>query len=377
MKTASDLLHKASLIAEREKATKLEAHRRGETFNVFRLCQVDHYETRHSAILAEWLNPDGSHGQGDLFLRLFLEAINDPILQVFQTRNAVVKTEYTIDNGRLDLFIEDSSGNAIIIENKLYADDQDAQLKRYAEFAKNSTVHQQFLILYLTLDGHEARSKSAEGVKYTPISYNRTILSWIDACIKEVYDKPFLRESLIQYGNHIKQLTGDTMDNNSKIELVDAMVREPEGVAAIINAQDAWEKAILEKSLFTPLNNFAENRGMKFSINDRFWMKNSWGRLEFIIEPKLKIVFEYEHHGRYSFYYGVVDTRSDRPKKQLLPGLKGGNEDWRYGWCYLDKHKDWTVSDLVEISQDNGAFLQQICDIVDGLFINMKKVGIY
>ena len=39
-------------------------------FNIFRLLGVARAEvTTHSAMLAELLNPDGSHGQGDRFLR--------------------------------------------------------------------------------------------------------------------------------------------------------------------------------------------------------------------------------------------------------------------------------------------------------------------
>ncbi|MBP5336790.1 MAG: PD-(D/E)XK nuclease family protein [Bacteroidales bacterium] len=376
MTPITNLLRKASLIAERENAIKSEALQRGEEFNVFRLCKVDHYENLHSAILSELLNPTGSHGQEDLFLRLFLKTIDEPLSQVFHTNKALVATEYAIENGRLDIFIDDMTGNAIIIENKLYADDQDAQLMRYAEYANNKSSLKQFLILYLTLDGHEAKDKSANGVKYTPISYQSTVLKWIEDCIREVYDKPFLRETLIQYELHIKQLTRDTMNKGSKKELVEAMVHEPEGVAAIINAQDEWEKVILENSLFIPLREYAKARGMGFSINNRFWMKSPWGRLEFTLAPNLKIVFEYEHQGRNSFYYGIVDTRDDRPERQLLPGLYGGNDDWRYGWCYLDNHKDWTINDLAEIAQDKGVFLQHICDIVNGLYKEMKIANI-
>lgn len=46
--------------------------RDGIGFNVFHLCQVDHYETMHSRIIAEFLNPQGSHGMGDVFLSEFL-----------------------------------------------------------------------------------------------------------------------------------------------------------------------------------------------------------------------------------------------------------------------------------------------------------------
>ncbi|OAV63577.1 hypothetical protein Barb6XT_03113 [Bacteroidales bacterium Barb6XT] len=96
----------------------------GGKFNMFRIVDVSHYETIHSAIIAELLNPKGSHGLKEKFLEAFVRQaeIND-----FNCNCAS-----TIDDGRLDILIKDSTGrNAIIIENKIYAGDQDNQLKRY------------------------------------------------------------------------------------------------------------------------------------------------------------------------------------------------------------------------------------------------------
>ena len=68
MNNLSSLLNRAAILLERNKAVIAEARHRGEEFNVFHLCKVDHYENCHSAILAEFLDPNGSHGQGDTFL---------------------------------------------------------------------------------------------------------------------------------------------------------------------------------------------------------------------------------------------------------------------------------------------------------------------
>ena len=45
----------------------------GENFNVFRILKLESSEVRmHSAFIAELLNPHGSHGQRDVFLKLFV-----------------------------------------------------------------------------------------------------------------------------------------------------------------------------------------------------------------------------------------------------------------------------------------------------------------
>jgi hypothetical protein len=47
----------------------------GSCFNVFRALRVTEEEAKHLAFIAQLLDPRGSHGQGDLFLRRFLEAV--------------------------------------------------------------------------------------------------------------------------------------------------------------------------------------------------------------------------------------------------------------------------------------------------------------
>ena len=50
----------------------------GENFNVFRVQKMDTKEVQlHTAFLAELLNPSGSHGQGSIFLDLFIKTLNE------------------------------------------------------------------------------------------------------------------------------------------------------------------------------------------------------------------------------------------------------------------------------------------------------------
>jgi hypothetical protein len=59
-----------SIIARYKKIDELT----GENFNVFRILKLESSEVRmHSAFLAELLDPNGSHGQKDAFLKLFIK----------------------------------------------------------------------------------------------------------------------------------------------------------------------------------------------------------------------------------------------------------------------------------------------------------------
>lgn len=367
-----DLFQKSALLAAQNNAARAESRRRGEAFNVFKVCGVNHYENLHSAIIAEWLDPFGSHGQNDLFLSLFLRCSVNDFADGFCSSKASVFTEYSTDEGRLDILIEDHAGRAVIIENKIYAGDQDAQLKRYERFAQTKYLTGNFRLLYLTLDGVEASEQSGKGVDYEPISYKGTVLSWLEACLESVYDKPLLRESMIQYRNLIKQLTGQDMDKTVEKELVAEMIRTPQAVAAILQAYPAWEKEVLETKLFKPLEEYALRHGFIFTVDSRFWAKNAWGYFSFQVKENLSIVFQYAGRGRNDFYYGIVDKRPDCREQKPLPGLERSNENWRYGWHYFDMHRNWTINDIAEMSNDDGVFVNYICSAVDHMMAEMK-----
>ena len=134
-KELHNLLNEVNVILQQEKIKKEESLKRGERFNMFATLGVAHYEVTHSAIIASFLNPQELHGQGDKFLKLFLSIIGDET--ELDTANSNVYTESSNDDGRIDILIEDNNKKAVIIENKIYAGDQNEQLKRYNHFASN------------------------------------------------------------------------------------------------------------------------------------------------------------------------------------------------------------------------------------------------
>lgn len=70
------LLSKLNVLVAEEKKRQEEKLRRGESFNVFSILKMESNETAtHSAILAELLNPRGSHGCGSAFLGAFLRQV--------------------------------------------------------------------------------------------------------------------------------------------------------------------------------------------------------------------------------------------------------------------------------------------------------------
>ena len=164
MKELKNLLQQVATITQKNNEL-LDAT--GGRFNMFRICGVNHYENTHSAIIAELLNPKGSHSLKSAFLEAFLNLIDkDSIPTTFNPSTATAYTEYTTDNGRIDILIEDDQKNALIIENKIYAPDQREQLKRYNQYAQKQ--YRAYKIYYLTLLGDKASEQSGEGVMSYP-----------------------------------------------------------------------------------------------------------------------------------------------------------------------------------------------------------------
>lgn len=197
----------------------------GRKFNVFSILGVESRETStHSAFLVELLNPDGSHGQGKVFLELFIEMLGKkiPVDNIPLTNSerievkkekylGTVKKKYT-EGGRADIVIFGTNGS-ICIENKIYAKDQKNQLIRYHnEYVKDG---KNGLILYLTLWGGKASDLSAQelkvGIDYFTISYKKDILEWLIKCQKEVIEVPTIRDVIGQYIYLIKKLIGQGM----------------------------------------------------------------------------------------------------------------------------------------------------------------------
>lgn len=227
------LLSQVRVYVNEDKQRRAEAFRRGECYNVFNVLGVDNMELSHSAFLAALLDPDGSHGMQDAFLKAFIDTIAHGGTKLeLDTAHAKVYTEYNIGNitettgGRIDILITDhsetgsgkDSGHAIIIENKIWAADQPNQLQRYDKYACGTYSSDGYLLLYLTLDGKEPTDQSkGELTDYRCISYRRDIIDWLRKCAQLAFDKPRVRETINQYINLLQQLTNqNTMEQNKE-----------------------------------------------------------------------------------------------------------------------------------------------------------------
>ena len=185
----------------------------GGNFNFFSFLSMERNEVKHSAIIAELLNPNGSHSQGELFLKLFLEQL-EPIIDISNEHTFIVRTEEYVPNlkeqkkGFLDIVIE-SDDTYIVIENKIDTVDAEGQLQKYCEHIE--TIEKQTkALLYLTPtgDGPTKYSHPQSEIVFEKLSYCGDIVAWLDSCITKVSGPPRVLDTLHQYQMTVRKLTG-------------------------------------------------------------------------------------------------------------------------------------------------------------------------
>lgn len=304
------------VVAQNERTKERYSH--GELFNVFNILGLESKEVRlHSALLAELLRPNGMSGVGNAFQKAFLAILGLPENYIVDGRVSVelsIGTTTDTEGGRIDIIMEDGN-HAIIIENKIYARDEPAQLLRYTNFAKNNYPYG-YRLLYLTLDGKEASDDSAQGCPYQCISYKNEISKWLAECARISFDRPLVRETIRQYINLIKQLTNQSMGTLEDNKLVE-LVASPEHVAEylmIINNQTAIENKI-RLGFVTEIEKMARDMGYEIvPVGDkRTYLYEGWGGYALFKLPQNESIY---------FYIGGDNTRK-RGHAYGLISLKG------------------------------------------------------
>jgi len=202
----------------------LSAHARA--FNVFSILRGEGEEVGlHTAFIEALINPAGTHGCGATLLELFLVEIGVGLPHADLSGAIIERERRTSDSGQIDLLIElPRAGIVVIVENKIYAGDQHRQLERYHQLAtKRAGPTGRAHVFYLTLHGTEPSAASRGTLpleKVTCVSYREHILRWIARCIEKASRHATLRETLAQYEELIKKLTGQSMNDETRDEVL-------------------------------------------------------------------------------------------------------------------------------------------------------------
>jgi hypothetical protein len=263
-------------------------------FNIFSILRRSDDEVNlHSRFIHELLNPQGRHGQGNAFLRLFLEQLD---LSNFDSAQAYIRREYE----NIDIFVANDD-TALIIENKIHADDQEQQLERYHQAVNGrfKEVH----VIYLTLYGDPPSSQSLGALDLEEIilaSYKDDIHTWLEHCARSVVDS-IVREPIRQYKWLIEDLTGQSLwKGYAYLMSVKDLLMTEQNLELAIDISQALVEAKIEVqfNFWQDLERALVKRG--FEIDD--YLKYSRSRVENFYKKSTR------YYGLYIPLHVIEDT---------------------------------------------------------------------
>lgn len=353
-------------------AYKIVKQNTGEDFNVFSILGMETAEVKtHSKFIAELLNPQGSHLQGEVFLKIFIEYLNNlkddndntflsDLINIVPEKSKVIlekhigqKTE--TEGGRIDIAIEDASKNVIFIENKIYAGEQEGQMLRYFNHGQN---YPKCHLIFLTLKGDEYISLPKEiGTAYC-LSYEKHIIGWLELCKKEAVNLPILREGIGQYINLIKKLTHQTTNKKMERDLNKIIIENYKQSSLIYQN--------FERAVFIVLNNIISIIEIKLknelkenypewelyrigkinSISDKgnlFIKSKTHGKAEFGIEefnPLCK-----HAHFNHRIFFGIINWDKDLKFLEIAKDLNNDSFGFWINYKFPESEKfDFSLS---------------------------------
>ena len=203
-------------------------------FNVFYLISDYYYrETFHGDILYALLSPEGKHGEGTLFVELFIDMIDKEkkLVDKKDYSTVSVKREYGTndgnDTGRIDLLIIGENNHCIVIENKLNnAGDTYNQLPKYRNDLEIINGYKIDAFVYIprnpykrpdTSGWSDDAKKAIENKLVVIPAYEVEQINLIDNWLSSAENKTHnddARFIIKHYKALLKNLTVDIMDTN-------------------------------------------------------------------------------------------------------------------------------------------------------------------
>ncbi|MGJ8726552.1 MAG: PD-(D/E)XK nuclease family protein [Roseibacillus sp.] len=361
----------------------------GAGFNLLHLLNMGHYEAKtHTPILTDLLNPQGSHGQGDVFLKLFLTVCFEKDLGFMSKASGIVVTEEKYigrvnseqaSGGRIDIFLESSQGELLAIENKIYANEQDQQLQRYLNYV--SRAKENGRVIYLTLDGQEPGSiKGNKPEILSCISYQSHIVDWLRLCRKEVTTIPTIRESLTIYINLICELTNQSPNQEMNKEIMESVLESPSSLAAYLALPKENE---IQQSIFDnkveEIKRIAKEHSLGFSLSEKKVADQYFGfNLKSESWSDFWICFNFDSANCKNLLFGFQDDgrliEEERQTLNQMVSSQFGESTVRktkmWPACpFWTKYRNWHGETLSEVAY--GSFLEDLEEQV----ATFKKLG--
>lgn len=280
------LLNKVKAITEKYEFLRKET---GGDFNIFEIANISAKEVTICRVLYDLLSPNGSHHQGDKYLRLFVENVLrlENCTETEWDKAKVYREYLTLADRRIDLVIETEQPSIFIpIEVKIYAKEQEKQCIDYWKYANEQQNNGQSVLYYLTRFGDEPSEYSKgenENYKIACISFAKDILGWLSLCIKETetWRLAPIREVMVQFMTAIRKFTG-YMEDGEMEEIKNLLRYSPKYMKSAVALEKAIKLVSMDvmRDLFATIEHKIDEALPKVRKNEKWCYYNDGNTIE-------------------------------------------------------------------------------------------------
>lgn len=360
-------------------------------FNVFYLISDYYYrETFHSDIIAALLSPDEKHGEGNLYIDLFIDMINKAnIVSTHRIKkenydNCIVVKEFPTNDGsltgRIDILIKGDK-NCIVIENKLNnAPDTYQQIPKYYRDLTKKRGLAIDAFVYLPLDSQkkpdsslwddESRNFINERLVIIPaysLNQINLVKDWLGPA-EEKSNNNDVKFIIKQYKSLLNNLTIDIMDNK---EILDILSNEDnfETTINILSLQNEFVNKIKVEFIKDLQSRIDSLSGYTFSYGDgkdRFYITNS----QF---PSWR--FTIERYSNNQWWRGLYydGEKAIDEVNWIKAWSKHGLKDYPLGWEYFEEEKVYWEKPQTLVVMRNGTFVSEIAKEIEEAFLEVER----
>lgn len=353
-------------------------------------------ETRLSSIFKELLSPAGSHAQGSVFLKLFLERFDLAKDYLALVEKGKAKTEKSTDRlpntmRRIDIFIDFGTA-ALAIENKPWSGDQPNQCRDYlAQLAiSHPDTH---CLIYLSASGNppseqsllqQERETAESNGRFKVLAYPQ-LIEWLKDCRRESQSDR-VSAFLSEFADYIhKQFVRlEVTELQTVVDITLESPRTLEAAFEIANASNEIRYRLLdlfEQQLRSKLP-AGWNLEWHLTRND-YWARYAGFLIKCPEATLYSVCFEFKRTQCVEFLYGIRKSQEALPnvpdvRNCLDREVAQGKSSpwWPWYWEFQDPHWNWASSVRPWLEIQSGEMAGMIIEKTQAIYAALSGAGL-
>ncbi|CUB00920.1 PDDEXK-like family protein [Thiomonas bhubaneswarensis] len=356
-------------------------------FRIFDYLRTD--ESGLSRCLATLLNPQGSHGQQQVFLKAFLRRMPQKIRDEMSSESATVTLEHqTIDGRRIDILIDNSSG-IIGIENKPWAADQDRQLTDYADHLSKVAGDRPWTLVFLSnrepssSSLPKSRRKELEVLGQFMMMTYHELNDWLAECAGQSRALK-VRVFIEELGKFISSDINGEVEMSEAEEIEKTVFATPEHVESAILIASSMDELKRRRlcQLERQLKSECEKRGLILDWRPEKMAGHCYDGFTIYCHKSARVgvSFEFQSVGFKDLIWGVYPdgqntkewpSSKDEIIKRMEAAFGRGENNKFWFWCIYageneqlgQEFKDWSANPKPWLAIWNGSLAVKIADL--------------